>query len=117
MEYNPHAQHWLLLDRIVQQIVLQTSLNTPNSSSSQENLNDKSSTLSINQSEKGMGSINGKIINPDITLIDINVNEIVHLLAKEEELVAARTKAEELEKENNEITEKLSHKVSKFHFI
>lgn len=31
-------------------------------------------------------------------------------LAKEEELVAARTKAEELEKENNEISNKLAKK-------
>lgn len=115
MEYNPHSQHWLLLDRIVQQIILQSTTNTSNSTSSQENINgtDKSSTLSIDQSEKGNGSINsnGKVNNPDVTPIDINVAEIVQLLAKEEELVAARTKAETLEKENTDVNEKLAQKV------
>lgn len=113
MEYNPHSQHWLLLDRIVQQIVLQTSMNTANSTSSQENINEKSSTLSINQSEKGNDSIHssGKISNPDVTPININVAEIVQLLAKEEELVAAKTKAETLEKENTDMTDKLARKV------
>ncbi|XP_077293023.1 disheveled-associated activator of morphogenesis-like protein isoform X2 [Arctopsyche grandis] len=112
LEYNPHAQHWLLMDRIIQQIVLQTSVNGANSTSSQENINEKSSTLSINQSEKGTDSIHscGKISNPDVTPININVAEIVQLLAKEEELVAARTKAETLEKENTDMSDKLSRK-------
>lgn len=76
LDYGSHPQHWLLLDRVAQQVVLQG-----------ENAE-----------------------NPDVTPLDINVKEIVHLLAKEEELVAARTKAEELEKENNEISNKLAKK-------
>ncbi|KAL1138866.1 hypothetical protein AAG570_008928, partial [Ranatra chinensis] len=76
LDYGSQPQHWLLFDRIVQQLVI--------------------------QSENGT--------NPDISLFDINVKDIVHLLAKEEELVAARTKAEELEKENIEMATKLAKK-------
>ena len=42
--------------------------------------------------------------------IEINVKEIVHLLAKEEELVAARKKAEELERENSDMSSRLAKK-------
>lgn len=42
--------------------------------------------------------------------IEINVKEIVHLLAKEEELVAARKKAEELERENSDMSTRLAKK-------
>lgn len=79
LDYGSHPQHWLLFDRIVQQIILQ------NSDSSE-------------------------IKNPDVAPIDINVKEIVHLLAKEEELIAARKKAEELEKENVDMSNKLAKK-------
>lgn len=74
LDYGTHPHHWLLFDRIVQQIVLQT--------------------------ESGS--------NPDGTPISINVKEIVHLLAKEEELFDARKKAEELEKENTDMSNKLA---------
>lgn len=83
LDYGSHPQHWLLFDRIVQQIVLQQVENVRESPS---------------------------IKNPDVAPIDINVKEIVHLLAKEEELVAARKKAEELEKENIEMSNKLAKK-------
>lgn len=76
LDYGAHPQHWLLFDRILQQIIL--------------------------QSENGN--------NPDLSLLNINVKELVHLLAKEEELVAARNKAEELEKENVEMATKLAKK-------
>lgn len=79
MDYGSHPQHWLLFDRIVQQIILQ---------SSEESL----------------------VKNPDVCPININVKELVHLLAKEEELVAARKKAEELEHENSEISNRLAKK-------
>lgn len=79
LDYGSHPQHWLLFDRIVQQIVLQhTGENKPQ--------------------------------NPDLSPISINVKEIVHLLAKEEELVAARKKAEELEKENTDMSNRLAKK-------
>lgn len=79
LDYGSHPQHWLLFDRIVQQIILQNGDNS-------------------------------EIKNPDVAPIDINVKEIVRLLAKEEELVAARKKAEELEKENIEMSNKLAKK-------
>ncbi|KAJ8986080.1 hypothetical protein NQ317_003374, partial [Molorchus minor] len=69
LDYGSHPQHWLLFDRIVQQIVLQRNSSEPLPK------------------------------DPDVSPININVKEIVRLLAKEEELVAARKKAEELEKE------------------
>lgn len=80
LDYGSYPQHWLLFDRIVQQIVLQQS-----------------------------GEMN-IVKNPDVCPIDINVKEIVHLLAKEEELVAARKKAEELEKENIDMSNRLAKK-------
>lgn len=81
MDYGSHPQHWLLFDRIVQQIVLQSENNET-----------------------------GSIRNPDVAPIEINVKEIVHLLAKEEELVAARKKAEELERENSDMSTRLAKK-------
>jgi len=81
VDYGSHPQHWLLFDRIVQQIVLQSENNET-----------------------------GLVRNPDITPIEINVKKIVHLLAKEEELVAARKKAEEMERENLDMSTKLAKK-------
>lgn len=48
--------------------------------------------------------------DPDVSPLNINVKEVVHLLAKEEELVTARRKAEELEKENSDMSIRLSKK-------
>ncbi|CAH0560759.1 unnamed protein product [Brassicogethes aeneus] len=79
LDYGSHPQHWLLFDRIVQQIVLQ-------------------------QNQKNV------VKDLDVSPININVKEIVHLLAKEEELVAARKKADELEKENNDMSNRLAKK-------
>lgn len=81
MDYGSHPQHWLLFDRIVQQIVLQSESN-------------------------GTGFVR----NPDVAPIEINVKEIIHLLAKEEELVAARKKAEEMERENLDMSTRLAKK-------
>jgi dishevelled associated activator of morphogenesis len=81
VDYGSYPQHWLLFDRIVQQIVLQSEGNEANITR-----------------------------NPDVAPIDINVKEIVHLLAKEEELVAARKKADELEKENSDMSSRLAKK-------
>lgn len=81
VDYGSHPQHWLLFDRIVQQIVLQSESNET-----------------------------GLIRNPDVAPIDINVKEIIHLLAKEEELVAARKKAEEMERENLDMSTRLAKK-------
>lgn len=82
LDYGSYPQHWLLFDRIVQQIVLQQ--------------NETNTT------------INPK--DPDLAPLKINVKEIVQLLAKEEELVKARKKAEELEQENSDLSNRLAKK-------
>lgn len=74
LDYGSYPQHWILFDRIIQQIVLQT--------------------------ESGE--------DPDGAPINIKVKEIVQLLAKEEELLEARQKAEDLEKDNMEMSNKLA---------
>ncbi|KAL1489955.1 hypothetical protein ABEB36_013878 [Hypothenemus hampei] len=79
LDYGSHPQHWLLFDRIVQQIVLQQH----------DDLGNK---------------------DPDVSPLNINVKELVHLLTKEEELLAARKKADELEKENSDMSCKLAKK-------
>ncbi|XP_047997799.1 disheveled-associated activator of morphogenesis 1-A isoform X4 [Leguminivora glycinivorella] len=99
LEYNPHAQHWLLLDRVVQQLVLQQPNAGSRSTSSQETDRDDRSDIN-------------KVYDPDVAPLEINVTEIVHLLAKEEELVAARTKAENLEKENVDLATELAKKLN-----
>ncbi|XP_064489611.1 disheveled-associated activator of morphogenesis 1-like isoform X2 [Ornithodoros turicata] len=68
--------HWLLFDRIVQQIVIQSE--------------------------------NGE--NPDISVIDINVKNILKELATEEELRIAKENAERFEKENIELATQIVKK-------
>ncbi|XP_022826433.1 disheveled-associated activator of morphogenesis 1 isoform X3 [Spodoptera litura] len=99
LEYNPQSQHWLLLDRVVQQLVLQQPAAGSRANSEQG-------------SERGSTSDTTKIYDPDVAPLEINVGEIVHLLAKEEELVAARTKAENLEKENVDLATELAKKLN-----
>lgn len=48
--------------------------------------------------------------NPDISVLNIDVKRIVKLLVKEEELVAARNKADDLERENGDMQGKLAKK-------
>lgn len=81
VDYGTYPQYWLLIDRIVQQIILQTEGRDPKTPR-----------------------------NPDVAPVEINVKEIVQLLAKEEELVAARKKADELEKENTDLSSRLAKK-------
>lgn len=50
--------------------------------------------------------------DPDVSPLEINVSEIVHLLAKEEELMEARSKADNLEKENVDLATELAKKVT-----
>ncbi|XP_055541574.1 disheveled-associated activator of morphogenesis 1 isoform X1 [Wyeomyia smithii] len=92
---GPNAQHWLMFDRVVQQIVLQQEERPPSEIDPDQ---DKTSELSL------------KIQDPDIAPLKIDVKKIVKLLVKEEELVAARTRAEDLERENCEINGKLAKK-------
>ena len=48
--------------------------------------------------------------DPDVSPLTIDVKKIVKLLVKEEELIVARNRAEELEKENSDIQSKLAKK-------
>lgn len=93
------AHHWILFDRILQQIVLQQGENT-RPSSDIENFFEK---LLPSEGKP-------KIIDPDVTPIEIDVNKIVNLLVREEELTAARSRSEELEKENLDFVAKLTKK-------
>ncbi|KAJ4426490.1 hypothetical protein ANN_27304 [Periplaneta americana] len=86
MDYGAHPQHWLLFDRVVQQIILQ----------SESGENPDVSPLKINVKE--------------LVHLTTTSTTLLLLLAKEEELVAARNKAEELERENIDIATKLAKK-------
>merc|ERR1719242_1914026 len=76
LDYGAQPQYWLLFDRIVQQIVIQSEM--------QE--------------------------NPDVEAIAINVKEIIEMLAQEEEVIQARTRAEELERDNSELANNLTRR-------
>lgn len=65
---------------------------------------------SDNESTSKSKNVPSTINDPDVSLISINVNEIVQLLVKEEELRAARLRAEELEKENFDVQTRLAKK-------
>lgn len=95
-----NTHHWILFDRILQQIVLQQSETTRPSSDIE------------NFFEKHMPSEDHKPkhIDPDVTPIQIDVNKIVNLLVREEELTVARKRAEELERENLDFVAKLTKK-------
>lgn len=98
---NANTHYWLLFDRIVQQIVLQQQ-NEARPSSEIENFFEKHMPSE--------NSIKPKITNPDVAPLEIDVSKIVKLLVREEELIEARKKAEELERENLEFVAKLSKK-------
>ena len=93
-----NTHHWLLFDRIVQQITLQQCEERPTSDIE-------------NFFEKHMPSESKpEPIDPDVTPLHIDVSKIVKLLVKEEELIAARERAEILERENLDMTAKLTKK-------
>lgn len=87
-----------MFDRVIQQIVLQ---------------NDDRPSSDIDPDIESIFApleVESKPIDPDVSILDIDVKKIVQLLVKEEELVTARTKAEEMERENVEIHAKLAKK-------
>lgn len=90
----------MIFDRVVQQIILQNTERPASDIIDSENEKASSDTVLLEK----------KIHDPDHSLIEIDVNKIVQLLVKEEELVAARTKAEEMEKDNLEIQSKMAKK-------
>lgn len=97
-----NTHHWVLLDRILQQIVLQQSEQSTRPSSDIENF-----------FEKHMPSVEErkpKLVDPDMKPLEIDVNKIVNLLVREEELLDARRRAEELERENLDLVAKVTKK-------
>lgn len=101
---NGHCtQHWLMFDRILQQIVLQMEGRPRSDVDADDNKCDRigvSSSLLFH--------------DPDISPLDINVAEIVQLLVKEEELTQARKRADELEKENFDVQSRLAKKEQEY---
>ena len=87
MDYGSYPQHWLLFDRLVQQIVLQTS-----------------------QAGQNAEAIVSEDNDPIAPLTNLNVKEIVHQLGQESEISDLRLRTEELEKENIELATNLSKK-------
>ncbi|XP_061390121.1 disheveled-associated activator of morphogenesis 1 [Musca vetustissima] len=97
LPYTGHCtQHWLLFDRVVQQIVLQTE-GRPRSDIDSDDPNKEKVPIS-------------PVHDPDVAPLEINVSKLVHLLVKEEELTQARKRADELEKENFDIQSRLAKK-------
>lgn len=86
----------MIFDRIVQQIVLQV---------------DERPTSEI---DPDLAKDDSQPQDPDVATIKIDVRKIVKLLVKEEELVSARTKAEDMEKENSEMQAKLAKKEQEY---
>lgn len=93
---GPNTQHWLIFDRVIQQIVLQV---------------DERPTSDI---DPDLVKEDNQPQDPDVASIKIDVRKIVKLLVKEEELVSARTKAEDMEKENLEMQAKLAKKEQEY---
>lgn len=91
------SQYWLMFDRIVQQIVLQQDGSRPSSL-----------IEGTEGSLESQGTRDAVTHDPDVNPIVIDVKKVIKLLVKEEELVAARTRADELEKENLDIQVKLA---------
>merc|ERR1719361_2722014 len=87
LDYGSYPQHWLLFDRLVQQIVLQTS-----------------------QAGQNAEAIVSEDNDPIAPLTNLNVKEIVHQLGQESEISDLRLRTEELEKENIELATNLSKK-------
>lgn len=88
----------------MQQIILQSNERPCSEIIDTDNEKNSSDTTSIDK----------KIHDPDHSMIEIDVKKIVKLLVKEEELAAAHSKAEEMEKECLEMQAKLAKKEQEF---
>lgn len=99
---NGHCtQHWLMFDRVLQQIVLQI----------EERPRSVIDTDEVKCDRRGLSLL---FHDPDVAPLDINVAEIVQLLVKEEELTQARKRADELEKENFDVQSRLAKKEQEY---
>lgn len=93
-----NTQHWLMFDRVVQQIILQQSQIASRPASG------------VDPDQQQQVENAQPITDPDIAPVQIDVKKIVKLLVKEEELVAARNRAEDLEKDSAEMAARLAKK-------
>ncbi|XP_017096188.2 disheveled-associated activator of morphogenesis 1 isoform X2 [Drosophila bipectinata] len=101
LPYTGHCtEHWLLFDRVVQQIVLQVE-QRPNSDLIPDP-DDPTKQLKL--------SAESPIHDPDVAPLQIDVSKLVRLLVKEEQLTQARKRADELERENFDVQSRLAKK-------
>lgn len=101
---GPNTQHWLIFDRIVQQVILQSNERPTSEIIDADN---EKAALETASSDK-------RIHDPDHSIIEIDVKKIVQLLVKEEELTTARSKADEMEKDCLEMQAKLAKREQEF---
>ncbi|XP_030079689.1 disheveled-associated activator of morphogenesis 1 isoform X2 [Drosophila hydei] len=101
LPYTGHCtEHWLLIDRVVQQIVLQVEQRP--SSDLISDPDDPGKQLKL--------ASESPVHDPDVAPLQIDVNKLVRLLVKEEQLTQARKRADELERENFEVQSRLAKK-------
>lgn len=100
---GPNTEHWLMFDRVVQQIVLQTE-ERPVSEL------EPADAAAVKPDGDTPTPSPPSTLDPDIAHLQIDVAKLVKLLVKEEELVTARAKAEDMERENVEVQAKLARK-------
>ncbi|KAH8366596.1 hypothetical protein KR084_005605 [Drosophila pseudotakahashii] len=94
------TEHWLLIDRVVQQIVLQVE-QRPNSDLIPDP-DDAEKQLKL--------AADTPVHDPDVAPLQIDVAKLVRLLVKEEQLTQARKRADELERENFDVQSRLAKK-------
>nr|XP_016936680.2 disheveled-associated activator of morphogenesis 1 isoform X1 [Drosophila suzukii] len=101
LPYTGHCtEHWLLIDRVVQQIVLQVE-QRPNSDLISDP-DDPEKQLKL--------AGDTPVHDPDVAPLQIDVAKLVRLLVKEEQLTQARKRADELERENFDVQSRLAKK-------
>ncbi|KAH8396100.1 hypothetical protein KR222_003314, partial [Zaprionus bogoriensis] len=101
LPYTGHCtEHWLLIDRVVQQIVLQVEQRP--SSDLISDPDDPGKLLKL--------SSESPVHDPDVAPLQIDVGKLVRLLVKEEQLTQARKRADELERENFDVQSRLAKK-------
>ncbi|XP_032597207.1 disheveled-associated activator of morphogenesis 1 isoform X2 [Drosophila grimshawi] len=101
LPYTGHCtEHWLLIDRVVQQIVLQVEQRP--SSDLISDPDDPGKQLKL--------ASESHVHDPDVAPLQIDVSKLVRLLVKEEQLTQARKRADELERENFEVQSRLAKK-------
>ncbi|XP_020802699.1 disheveled-associated activator of morphogenesis 1 isoform X2 [Drosophila serrata] len=101
LPYTGHCtEHWLLIDRVVQQVVLQVEQRPSSDLISDPEDPDKQLKLAATS----------PVHDPDVAPLQIDVGKLVRLLVKEEQLTQARKRADELERENFDVQSRLAKK-------